>query len=501
MTAPMANGDIHRRCMEGTRQPILEKIEQWRVDPTAPQILWLADVAGSGKSTVAKHMAEKWKAQGCLAGRFFFSRDAEETRTPRLFFTTIAQQGLAHLGPDARTAVASGISKLINPLSATLEEQCSNLLTNVLQRIETPVVVVLDALDECDPENCRQLLSLLLPELHSLPHLKFLMTSRPESHIQSELRDITYQEISLRSDEASNSKDVRFFMRHRLERASLSETRMEQLIERAGGLFIWAKTVCDLLDKSRGNKSSLIDRILSQKLRQMDLIYRIALDQAIGKDSEEETMEAYMNVLGVVVAAYEPLSPKTIDKLLKSSETMDIINDLRSVLECKEVNEVIRFLHPTFREFLLNQEASGRYYVDINRAHTHLAQGCLSVMDEELEYDICKLYELQDTEIELKPGEFSERCFQHISGALQYSCSFWANHVPADGISPVLISMIEGFFGYKLLDWIYVVSIQGSIDKAVTMLRRLILTEPVRMSLFLWYYIEGDLDEEYWEMV
>jgi hypothetical protein len=115
MTASMASGDIHRRCMEGTRESILEKIEQWRIEPLAPQVLWLADVAGSGKSTVAKHLAEKWKAQGCLAGRFFFSRDAEETRTPKLFFTTISQQGLAHLGPDVRTASNQSSKFYMNP--------------------------------------------------------------------------------------------------------------------------------------------------------------------------------------------------------------------------------------------------------------------------------------------------------------------------------------------------------------------------------------------------
>jgi hypothetical protein len=217
-------------------------------------------------------------------------------------------------------------------------------------------------------------------------------------------------------------------------------------------------------------------------------IYRIALDQAIGKDSEEETMEAYMKVLGVMVAAYEPLSPNTINGILKSSETMDIINDLRSVLECGGENAVIRFLHPTFHEFLLDQEASGQYYVDIHRAHIHLARGCLSVMDEELEYDICKLYDIQKSESETKfePEELSEKSFQHVSGALHYSSSFWANHIfpLLDGIAPALTSMIEKFFTYKLLDWLYVIGVQGSIDKALMMLRKLILTEPVGIALF-----------------
>jgi hypothetical protein len=487
-TAYLANGSIHKRCMKETRISALEQIEKWRSDPHTPQTLWLADVAGAGKSTVAKEVAEKWKSQGILAGRFFFSRDAEETRTPKLFFSTIAQQGLAHLCPEVRVAVAVGIRKLINPVSATLEEQCSSIFVGPLQAIPTPTLLVLDALDECEPGTCQQLLNVLLPQLSNLPHLKLMITSRPEIHIQAELRHITYQELSLRSDEVSNSRDVEVFMRERLRRASLPEAQITPLIERAGGLFIWAKTVCDLLGDFRGNRSSFLDRILSHKLRQMDSVYQIALDQVIRKDREAESMEAYMNVLGVVVAAYEPLSPKTIDKILKISETMDIIHDLRSVLQCGGKNAVIRFLHPTFREFLLNQGASGRYYVDINKAHTHLARGCLSIMDEELDYDICKLYDIQEleNEIKFKPEELSEKCSQRVSGALQYSCGFWANHVPADGTSSVLTSIIEEFFAYKLLDWIYVVGVQGFIDKAQTMLRKLILIEFVSDSPFGW---------------
>ncbi|PVG00372.1 hypothetical protein CPB86DRAFT_680562, partial [Serendipita vermifera] len=351
-TATMASGDIHQKCMEGTRQPILKEVERWRTNAKSPQVLWVADVAGSGKSTIAKEIAEKWKDQGCLAGRFFFSRDAEETRTPKLFFSTIAQQGLAQLDSRVRATVAVGIRKLINPVSASLEEQCSVILVEPLKRTRRSTVLVLDALDECEPQTCQRLLRTLLLHLPKLPYLKLLLTSRLETHIRTELEGIAYREVSLRSDEIANSKDVELFMKERLQKISLTETQREQLIERAGGLFIWAKTVCDLLQNFRGNKISFINRIISQNLRQIDSIYRIALDQAIGSDTEEENMEAFMNVLYVVVIAFEPISPNTIDRLLKTSESMNIVNDLRSVLECGSSDSAVRFLHPTFREFL-----------------------------------------------------------------------------------------------------------------------------------------------------
>jgi hypothetical protein len=478
-TTCMANGDIHEKCMKGTRQLILEEIEKWRLDPDSPQILWLADVAGAGKSTVAKEMSEKWRFSGCLAGCFFFSRDAEETRTPRLFFTTIAQQGLVRLGQDVRAAVATGIRKLIDPIAATLEEQCSNIFVEPIKATKAPIILVLDALDECEPRTCKQLLRVLLPKLPSLSHLKLFMTSRPETHIQEELADVIYRNLSIRSDEVSNSKDVEYFMRQRLSKASLSHDQVEQIIDRAGGLFIWAKTVCHLLDNFRGNRNLFVDRILSGRLRQMDHIYRIALDQAIGTDKEEEKMVVHMNVLGIIVAACEPVSPNTIDKLLNSTESMAIINGLRSVLECGGEGALVRLLHPTFRQFLLNPNDGGRYFVDMNMAHKVIVGGCLSTMNKELEYNICKLhYDMQEyykREFRFKPQELSELCLQHTSSALRYSCSFWANHIilHTDPIPSSLIFSIECFFKAKLLDWIYMVAVQGSIDSAVKALRKL----------------------------
>jgi hypothetical protein len=482
----MASGGIHRRCMEGTRRTILDRVEEWRLDPLSLQVLWLADVAGAGKSTVAKEVAEKWKEQGCLAGRFFFSRDAEETRTSKLFFSTIAQQGLSQIGPETRAAVALGIRQLINPVSATLEDQYSNIFYAPLKATQDLTILVLDALDECEQQTCQQLLRVLFSRLSNLPHLRIFITSRPELHIRVELEKISHHELSLRSDEISNSKDVEIFMKERLRKALLSESIIEQIIDRAGGLFIWAKTVCDLLENFRGNRDSFIERILSTKLRQMDSVYRIALDQAIGTDREDENMEAYMNVLRIIVAAYEPLSPNTIDRLLNSSETMDIVGDLRSVLECAGEDDLIRFLHPTFREFLLNSNDCGRYYVDINAAHELVIRGCFFVMDEELQYDKCGLYNGQ--KIEFTPEELDNICLTHTSSALRYSCVFWTSHITSliTSVPSSLTSMIENFYRSKLLDWIYMIGIQGSLDRAVPMLRKLISGNSVRdFKLFM----------------
>ncbi|PVF98472.1 hypothetical protein CPB86DRAFT_784708 [Serendipita vermifera] len=478
-TASLANGGIHRICMKGTRLAILEEARKWMVDNDVPQLLWLNGVAGSGKSTVAKQLSEEWKVKSCLAGRFFFSRDAKETRSPKFFFSTIAQQGLSHLGPAAQTAVALGIRKLRDPVSATLEEQCSEIFEGPLQAIDSNAVLVLDALDECELRTCQQLLRILLPRLSNLPRLKVFLTSRPELHIHEQLQKSTHHFLSFRLDAPENRQDVELYMRHSMHELSLPEGQMEQLIERAGGLFIWAKTVCELLRNIRGDRNSFIRRVLAERIEHMDPIYQIALEQAIRNNDVKESMEAYMNVLKVIVAAYEPLSPDTINQLLGISTGMEIVGDLRIVLECHGADEPVRFLHPTFREFLLKSGVCGQFYVDISLSHHLIAVSCVSIMNRDLKFDVCNLFD--DYGNQFSPEERRDICHAKTSFALRYSCVFWANHISDAGVSftesKELISTVEEFFTVNLIHWLYMIAVVGTFNGATSMIRKLLSTD------------------------
>ncbi|PVG01762.1 hypothetical protein CPB86DRAFT_57754 [Serendipita vermifera] len=459
--------------MNGTRHSTLEEVDRWRVNLDAPQVLWLSGVAGVGKSTVARELVDKWKLDGHLAGSFFFSRDAEETRVSRLFFTTIAQQGLSRLNSQVRTVVADGVRKLFDPLSATLEEQCLLLFVKPVKVVNEPIVLVLEAMDECEPGACEQLLRIILPELFNLPYLKLLITSRPEAHIQRQLAPYEPQEVSLGLGDGSNTQDVEIYMRRRLPKATLSENQILQLIERASGLFIWAKTVCDLVENLRGDRDTFINRVLSQNLRQINSIYRIALEQAIGRNDEEENVLAYMDILRLITAAYEPLSPNTINQLLGISNSMVIVNDLRSLLECHGPDEVIRFLHPTFRDFLCKSPDIGLYRVDINEAHALIGIRCLTTILDELHYDICRLFDHRDQVF--KPEALQVLCIQRTSAALRYSCNSWGNHFASQINGGYkghdFMAHIESFFRRSLLDWLYMIGVQGSIDNAFSVFR------------------------------
>jgi hypothetical protein len=480
--------------MQGTRTSILEEARLWAADGGAGQVFWLADVAGAGKSTVANHLSREWKTQGILAGRFFFSRDAEETRTTKYFFSTLAQQGLSHLGVSVQSAIVNGIRELRDPVAAPLEEQCRKLLIHPLKDISSPVVLVLDALDECEPTMLTRLFQILSKELPGLPYLKLFLTSRPESHIVESLNGLPVLRVSLRSDVESNRNDVWQFIREKLKSISLSDHRISQLVVRSEGLFIWASTVCRLLLKFRGNRDQFLSDVLVQGPHQMNSVYRVALQQALPDIEETENVEVYRRVLSIIAVAFEPLSPNTIDNLLKITSSFEIIKDLQSVLDCSHPDSLVRFLHPTFREFLLQSIDNHPCHIDENVSHMFMVRVCLDVMASNLRWDICDLFhrrierkdslslyiESDRTVEEVHKEEIQYRVRQCTTHSLRYSCQFWAHHFNSSEtiegtIDGVTYPLLDHFFRHNLLDWVYLLSLIYSMGHPWTLLRGLAL--------------------------
>ncbi|CCA77125.1 hypothetical protein PIIN_11108, partial [Serendipita indica DSM 11827] len=64
-TAAFVASSVHRTCLTGTREAVLQTIYRWAGDITSDKpIFWLCDIAGSGKSTVAMSAADAWKKEG-----------------------------------------------------------------------------------------------------------------------------------------------------------------------------------------------------------------------------------------------------------------------------------------------------------------------------------------------------------------------------------------------------------------------------------------------------
>lgn len=459
-SAAIANGDIHRTCTKGTRGFILDEIRSWINDDAAPQIFLLIDAAGYGKSTLAKQMATELASDQRLLGRFFFSRSAEETRTTKLFFSTIAQQGICRFDPTLRPIVAAGIKKLINPASASLEEQFHELFITPLENMERKGVLILDALDECEMslwDSAQSPLTLIFSSLPNVPNLKVFITSRPEAELVSCLMSSRHarQVISSSSNTQNNQDDIETFLTSTLQNHFKKQDIMA-LVKQADGLFIWAATAANMLLRRGLSRQEKLDILLDPQYKELDALYKDVLETALSEYERERAMK----ILEIVTIAMEPLSPSSIDKLLECPGSFSLIQRMASVLLCETFNDPIRFFHPTFLEFLLQSKRSRHYSINLRSAHQSMAKCTLIILHKELKYDICMITR-QGSPLPMNADipHLDELIRTHISIPLQYSSLHWITHALNVLENNDIYEDIRGFFREKLLNWIEIIGL------------------------------------------
>ncbi|RXW21815.1 hypothetical protein EST38_g4051 [Candolleomyces aberdarensis] len=168
-------------CFEGTRVKLLAGIGRWMSNTaleeqeTRKPIYVLDGIAGIGKSTVAKTVAQRASAINSLGATFFFSRDHADRQQAAGFVHTIAYQ-LACSDATYGKAIATAIDDHPDSLHKVMAHQFSTLvaepLNSMLKKRATPLVFVFDALDECAQPDGSDILSLIITCVSQLPNVK-----------------------------------------------------------------------------------------------------------------------------------------------------------------------------------------------------------------------------------------------------------------------------------------------------------------------------------------
>ena len=171
---------------------MLQQVEEWAKSPHGKCIFWLNGMAGTGKSTISQTVASRLKEQQLLGASFFFKRGEEDRGTAKRLFTTLIGQLVTAI-PQTLPRVQKAIKNDPNISEKMLGEQFEKLLFDPLIGIEQGEermtrVIVIDALDECDSEDDKDIRVILrlLPQVQKSTsvQLRFLLTSRPELPIR-----------------------------------------------------------------------------------------------------------------------------------------------------------------------------------------------------------------------------------------------------------------------------------------------------------------------------
>ena len=126
--------------------------------------------------------------RGLLGAGFFFSRSEDDRKSGKLFFGTIAFQ-LSQYSKEIAHRIGEALKQKPDVSGKQLQDQLRDLIIQPLQSCEqaskSTILIVIDALDECDKKDAEQLLSLFLREIPTVPNLKVFFTTRPEHHIRN----------------------------------------------------------------------------------------------------------------------------------------------------------------------------------------------------------------------------------------------------------------------------------------------------------------------------
>jgi NACHT domain len=510
--------EYETECHPGTRVDTLDRIDEWANSAEGKCIFWLNGMAGTGKSTISRTVARKLSNSQSLGASFFFKRDAGERSNAARLVTTIASQLAEHL-PSMSEHVRKAIEAYPRVDDETVKEKFEKLILEPLRKVDKgpktslrTLVIVIDALDECDQENdVADIIDLLLKTKQSLSiQLKFFVTSRPEVPIRNKFDDIGgfHDDVALHEVPGSVIKDdISLFLKHSLEefrdKPSVrkgqklpvdwpGQEKIEKLVEMAIPLFIFATTAIRFIEdlRLRGDPNSRLENILEYKAldhtSKFGATYLPALHQMLyGLEGEDKShaLKEFGHIVGSIVVLANPLSAVSLASLL-GILIKDVDNRLywlHSVLNVpSESGNPVTLFHLSFRDFLVHPDKrANEFWVNEREANKELASKCLDLMSKTLTKDICN-QEKPGTLRESIGKETIDRC---LAPQLQYACLYWVQHLQKSDAQLSDNDPVHDFLQKHLLHWFEALGWMGKISDGIHVIATLESFAAVSMHL------------------
>jgi hypothetical protein len=495
--------------MTDTRRDIIDDILSW-AESGDTYVFWLNGNAGTGKSTIARTVCQKLEDVGLLGASFFVTQSQKDRREASNIITSLAHQLALSQGP-VLDALCSHLAWTARPATGrpSLELIVSNYFTGPAEAmdIESPLVIVIDGLDECFLDDRGRpggdLLPLLVKSLVTLSgRLRLLVTSRAEPATRKmfqQLLESSQQRVIDIQDPLETLAHVDFrtyLTRHFTDLRAMhtgvdltdwpSATDLERLVRVSESVFLYGFIVLRTFHDANRDPRARLGRLLEKLERQhppgcapyyaLDRLYLQLLADAAEspinpQDSKELFCQRFRTIAGVLTVAQECLSFETLACFCDMSP-----DEIRRVIPAFSPlllgsGNSVHLLHHSLADFVTNASrcTDRRFYVAVDMIHGTLASHCLSLMNNHLRYDICDIGDATVANAEVI--DLEARLHTQVSNAVVYSSSFWMLHVAASGSGTpdsVMLERLVIFSAQHLFHWLEILSLMGYLDSVAS---------------------------------
>jgi Cdc6-like AAA superfamily ATPase len=252
---------------------------------------WITGKPGSGKTTLVRYILSseetpaalsRWKDQAVIVSHYFW-KPASDPMAKNLkgFLCSLLYQILSK-NTNAIDWILAKVetAKHKTSTSSWTESELRKACKDVINHISTPVFAIIDGVDEMVSDDEQECVLEYLKTLHSLPHVKVCVASRPELHLKSHLADchrLRLQDLTRNDLLVYAQSNVPHFPylatsdddddNHWITKRDIFQSRsglVNYLVNQADGVFLWLCLVIQSL--KRGALHSNNSKELQQRI-------------------------------------------------------------------------------------------------------------------------------------------------------------------------------------------------------------------------------------------
>lgn len=368
-----------------------------------------------GKTILSSKIVQDLQTKtGCITTYFHCDADTQPSRTTLGLLTSIISQLKVSYQSQSPTSAlpqclveAFETSVKFGRPSVSSADSPEQLLLALASSFDQPIVLVIDGLDEMlEPEKTSGTLLKLSSQSKSL---RVFFLSRNIPVLKKKLQELPQIWLSpkdlqndIRSYVVSRAGDIPF------DEDDIPQQVVDQICEKAEGMFLWAKMVLD--DLVSATSPTHIKTILHQCPPGLHAMYRHFLQGLAAQTPEKQQITR--DIMRWVVCAARPLTVTELEGALvaglqdqaEKPFKSTIVEACSPFITVTGTEETVRAVHESVREYLIekpdpaqHEEDISLFFISPKEVHPELAMRCIHYVNNTIQLARSEVFSLETT--------------------------------------------------------------------------------------------------------